>query len=83
MRKRIKSTGFADWDTMFYNNLLSVPILAIFSIVAEDWGSENLNRNLYVTAMRTWRKQLTHTLVALRKRAISCSSLLHSQERPP
>jgi GDP-mannose transporter len=48
MRKRIKSTGFADWDTMFYNNLLSIPVLAVFSIVAEDWGYENLNRNLYV-----------------------------------
>ncbi|KAF9245318.1 hypothetical protein BU15DRAFT_85642 [Melanogaster broomeanus] len=33
MRKRIKLTGFSDWDSMFYNNLLS------------DWGSENLVRN--------------------------------------
>lgn len=46
MRKRIKSTGFSDWDTMFYNNLLSIPVLAVFSIIVEDWGSENLNRNL-------------------------------------
>lgn len=46
MRKRIKSTGFSDWDTMFYNNLLSIPVLAVFSIIAEDWGVENLNRNL-------------------------------------
>ena len=46
MRKRIKATGFSDWDTMFYNNLLSIPVLAVFSIVAEDWGTENLNRNL-------------------------------------
>lgn len=46
MRKRIKATGFSDWDTMFYNNLLSIPVLAAFSIVAEDWGTENLNRNL-------------------------------------
>ncbi|KAF7370811.1 UDP-galactose transporter [Mycena sanguinolenta] len=32
MRKRIKVTGFSDWDTMFYNNLLSIPKiwLAIF-----------------------------------------------------
>lgn len=51
MRKRIKSTGFADWDTMFYNNLLSIPVLAVFSIVAEDWGYENLNRNLYVASI--------------------------------
>ena len=46
MRKKIKGTGFSDWDTMFYNNLLSIPVLAAFSIVAEDWGTENLNRNL-------------------------------------
>ena len=46
MRKRIKATGFTDWDSMFYSNLLSIPILAVFSFVAEDWGTENLNRNL-------------------------------------
>lgn len=46
MRKRIKVTGFADWDTMFYNNLLSIPVLAVFSIIVEDWSIENLNLNL-------------------------------------
>jgi GDP-mannose transporter len=46
MRKRIKATGFSDWDSMFYNNLLSVPVLALCSLVAEDWGRENLARNL-------------------------------------
>ncbi|KZV61635.1 UDP-galactose transporter [Peniophora sp. CONT] len=45
MRKRIKATGFSDWDSMFYNNLLSVPVLIIFSLIFEDWGSENLARN--------------------------------------
>lgn len=45
MRKRIKVTGFSDWDSMFYNNMLSIPVLAIFSFILEDWGSENLNRN--------------------------------------
>ncbi|KAG1859422.1 hypothetical protein C8R48DRAFT_577870, partial [Suillus tomentosus] len=45
MRKRIKVTGFSDWDSMFYNNLLSIPVLVVFSIVVEDWGSENLVRN--------------------------------------
>lgn len=46
MRKRIKALGFADWDTMFYNNLLSIPVLAIFSVLLEDWSSENLAKNL-------------------------------------
>ncbi|CDO77653.1 hypothetical protein BN946_scf184969.g4 [Trametes cinnabarina] len=45
MRKRIKVTGFSDWDTMFYNNLLSIPVLGIASIIAEDWGYENLSLN--------------------------------------
>ncbi|TFK74890.1 UDP-galactose transporter [Pluteus cervinus] len=45
MRKRIKATGFSDWDSMFYNNLLSIPVLAVFSIIVEDWGTENLSRN--------------------------------------
>ncbi len=49
MRKRIKVTGFSDWDSMFYNNLLSIPVLLIFSLVIEDWGSANLDRNLYVS----------------------------------
>ncbi|KAJ9108569.1 GDP-mannose transporter 2 [Naganishia cerealis] len=45
MRKRIKLTGFKDWDSMFYNNLLCIPILIIASVLLEDWGSENLNLN--------------------------------------
>jgi GDP-mannose transporter len=49
MRKRIKGMGFGDWDTMFYNNLLSIPVLAVFSLLVEDWSSENLYRNLYVS----------------------------------
>jgi GDP-mannose transporter len=31
---------------MFYNNLLSIPVLAAFSVIVEDWGTENLTRNL-------------------------------------
>ena len=46
MRKRIKATGFSDWDSMFYNNLLSIPTLTVFSVILEDWGTENLSRNL-------------------------------------
>lgn len=46
MRKRIKVTGFKDWDSMFYNNLLCIPVLIVASVVVEDWGAENLNLNL-------------------------------------
>ncbi|EMD38859.1 hypothetical protein CERSUDRAFT_112581 [Gelatoporia subvermispora B] len=45
MRKRIKSTGFSDWDSMFYNNLLSIPVLVVASLVFENWGTENLIKN--------------------------------------
>jgi len=45
MRKRIKLTNFKDWDSMFYNNLLSIPVLVVFSFLFEDWGSENLMRS--------------------------------------
>ncbi|WFD00103.1 GDP-mannose transporter into the lumen of the Golgi [Malassezia yamatoensis] len=45
MRKRIKLTGFKDWDTMFYNNLLSIPVLIIMSLAVENWSTETLQRN--------------------------------------
>ncbi|PGH23207.1 GDP-mannose transporter [Polytolypa hystricis UAMH7299] len=45
MRKRIKLTNFKDFDTMFYNNLLSIPILLFSSLFVEDWSSANLNLN--------------------------------------
>lgn len=30
---------------MFYNNLLSIPILLVCSIFFENWSSENINKN--------------------------------------
>ncbi|WOO81478.1 GDP-mannose transporter 1 [Vanrija pseudolonga] len=45
MRKRIKVTGFKDWDSMFYNNLLSIPFLVISSLLFENWGVESLSKN--------------------------------------
>lgn len=45
MRKRIKLTNFKDFDTMYYNNVLSMPILLISSFILEDWSVENLNVN--------------------------------------
>ncbi|KAL2823976.1 GDP-mannose transporter 1 [Aspergillus cavernicola] len=45
MRKRIKLTNFKDFDTMFYNNLLSIPVLIVCSGVLEDWSPENVARN--------------------------------------
>ncbi|KAJ4987427.1 UDP-galactose transporter [Stagonosporopsis vannaccii] len=45
MRKRIKLTNFKDFDTMYYNNLLTIPILLIASIVVEDWSPTNIQKN--------------------------------------
>ncbi|KAK5026493.1 GDP-mannose transporter into the lumen of the Golgi [Exophiala sideris] len=44
-RKFITSLNFKDWDTMFYNNLLSLPIMVICSLVTEDWTPANLAKN--------------------------------------
>ncbi|RFU73644.1 udp-galactose transporter [Trichoderma arundinaceum] len=45
MRKVIKKMGFKDWDTMFYNNFLTIPVLIVGSLLLEDWSAENLARN--------------------------------------
>ncbi|KAL8922599.1 MAG: hypothetical protein Q9208_005103 [Pyrenodesmia sp. 3 TL-2023] len=45
MRKRIKLTNFKDFDTMFYNNVLSIPILIAASLFLEDWSSTNIETN--------------------------------------
>ncbi|RYP80001.1 hypothetical protein DL770_006426 [Monosporascus sp. CRB-9-2] len=45
MRKVIKSMNFKDWDTMFYNNLLTIPVLTVLSVLVEDWSSTNFVRN--------------------------------------
>ncbi|KAF2199310.1 Golgi GDP-mannose transporter [Delitschia confertaspora ATCC 74209] len=53
MRKRIKLTNFKDFDTMYYNNLLTIPILLIASLVVEDWSSENIAKNFPVENRNT------------------------------
>lgn len=45
MRKRIKVTGFKDWDTMFYNNLLSIPVLLLMSLLVENWSTKTFEHN--------------------------------------
>ncbi|KAK0940573.1 GDP-mannose transporter into the lumen of the Golgi [Friedmanniomyces endolithicus] len=53
MRKRIKLTNFKDFDTMYYNNLLSIPILLLASLFIENWSSANLNLN-FPPENRNW-----------------------------
>ncbi|OLN96925.1 GDP-mannose transporter 1 [Colletotrichum chlorophyti] len=45
MRKVIKKMHFGDWDTMFYNNLLKIPVLIVCSLTTEDWSAANLANN--------------------------------------
>ncbi|KAL1836683.1 hypothetical protein VTJ49DRAFT_4793 [Mycothermus thermophilus] len=45
MRKVIKKMNFKDYDTMFYNNLLTIPVLIVCSLLVEDWSAQNLERN--------------------------------------
>ncbi|KAL4723845.1 GDP-mannose transporter into the lumen of the Golgi [Fusarium chlamydosporum] len=45
MRKVIHKMNFKDWDTMYYNNLLTIPVLVLCSLVTEDWSSANLAKN--------------------------------------
>ena len=33
---------------MFYNNLLTIPVLVVLSLITEDWSGSNLNRNFPV-----------------------------------
>lgn len=45
MRRRIKATGFKDWDTMYYNNLLSIPVLLVMSLLLENWSFNTFRLN--------------------------------------
>ncbi|KAF9128060.1 GDP-mannose transporter into the lumen of the Golgi [Mortierella sp. 14UC] len=44
MRKRIKHFNFKDYDTVYYNNLLSFPVMLLLSICLEGWRSGELER---------------------------------------
>ncbi|KAI1316653.1 GDP-mannose transporter into the lumen of the Golgi [Mortierella claussenii] len=39
MRKRIKHFNFKDFDTVYYNNLLSAPVMLLLSFGLEGWTS--------------------------------------------
>ena len=43
MRAIIKKVGFMDFDTVFYNNLLAVPLLLVCSLLTEAWSFSGLN----------------------------------------
>ncbi|PSR83313.1 golgi GDP-mannose transporter [Coniella lustricola] len=53
MRKVIKKMNFKDWDSMFYNNLLTIPTLIVASLIFEDWSSTNLALNFPIESRNT------------------------------
>jgi len=46
MRKRIKHFNFKDFDTVYYNNLLSLPVMLLLSMTLEGWMSGEISRTL-------------------------------------
>ncbi|KAF8981204.1 GDP-mannose transporter into the lumen of the Golgi [Entomortierella lignicola] len=44
MRKRIKYFNFKDFDTVYYNNMLSLPVMLILSFCLEGWSSGEFSR---------------------------------------
>lgn len=42
---RVHGATLTSATAMFYNNLLTIPILVAGSLLTEDWSSDNLNRN--------------------------------------
>ncbi|KAK9696069.1 GDP-mannose transporter into the lumen of the Golgi [Basidiobolus ranarum] len=38
LRKIIKLVNFKDFDTVYYNNLMIVPIFVFMSLISENWG---------------------------------------------
>lgn len=53
LRDRNKFTNDGLSEVMFYNNLLSVPILLLASMLAEDWSPENLQRNFPIESRQS------------------------------
>ncbi|SCZ89861.1 BZ3500_MvSof-1268-A1-R1_Chr1-3g01623 [Microbotryum saponariae] len=45
MRKKIKAMAFTDWQTSFYNNAISTPVLLLASIMFEGWSPSNFTLN--------------------------------------
>ncbi|KAG4306465.1 hypothetical protein PORY_000453 [Pneumocystis oryctolagi] len=46
-RKKMKLKRFTDFDAMFYNDLLGIPLLIICTLTIDDWSNENIARNMH------------------------------------
>ncbi|CAH0000675.1 unnamed protein product [Clonostachys byssicola] len=45
MRGGMKKINLKNWDVIYYNNVLTIPLLLGGSLFLEDWSSANLERN--------------------------------------
>jgi GDP-mannose transporter len=38
MRATIRKVEFADFDSVYYNNMLAIPVMGILSLLTENWS---------------------------------------------
>lgn len=53
MKRAIKAVGFSDFDSAFYSNALSLPVLFVLSFIFEDWRGfiyRLLSQNMFSSA---------------------------------
>lgn len=64
---------------MFYNNLISIPILIVASFAFEDWGAANLAQNLYslYKTLLTYQPSGSSKSASLRHSSIRILFCLH------
>lgn len=65
MRKRIKHFNFKDFDTVYYNNILSLPVMLVLSLCLEGWTSGEFERTLYVQHPRLRTNVLDQGCIAM------------------
>lgn len=63
MKGTIKSIGFGDFDSVLYNNVLSLPILLVLSFGFEDW-SGFINKLIYENTMMSNMKLLVSMVLS-------------------
>ncbi|KAG0005949.1 GDP-mannose transporter into the lumen of the Golgi [Entomortierella chlamydospora] len=75
MRRRIKHFNFQDFDTVYYNNLLSLPVMLVLSFCLEGWTSGEFERTFAWCVRCT--SSTTYSMVgALNKLPVAASGIL-------
>ncbi|KAF9210064.1 GDP-mannose transporter into the lumen of the Golgi [Haplosporangium sp. Z 27] len=75
LRKRIKHFNFKDFDTVYYNNLLSLPVMLALSFGLEGWTSGEFERTFAWCVRCT--SSTTYSMVgSLNKLPVAASGIL-------